>query len=304
MAGLSQDGRAPNGGGGKERRLPADMPHPAGGLRALWRLAVRVARIVARRNLGLIAAGVAFFAMLAVFPGAAAVIALWGYVFDPHMILDQIAVLAEFVPDEAYAILHDQVQALVAANNSTLGWTSVVSTAAALWSARAGVAALMGGLDAIHHTEARSGFWNLLAALLFTLILVAVALVALASAILLPIVLAVIPLGAFEAQMLGFMKWAVSLAVVVLGIGMLYRHGPNRGGRRTAWLSPGLILAVVLWAAASVGFSYYIADFASYNRVYGSIGAVIALLMWFYLSAYVILLGAALNEALEGGAPA
>ncbi len=258
-----------------------------------------VVRIVADSKLGLIAAGVAFFSMLAVFPAVAAVIALFGYFADPKVILVQVQLLADFVPAEAFDILDAQVKALIAANVSALGWTSVVSILAALWSARAGVAALMEGVNATHRADARGGFGHILASVLMTLILVGVALVALAAAIVIPVLLAVFPLGPFFTVAVTVVKWAISLAVVVFGVGLAYRHGPNRGDTRSPWISPGLVLAVALWAAASVGFSYYIANFSSYNQVYGSIGAVVALLMWFYISAYVILLGAALNAELE-----
>ena len=261
-----------------------------------------VAEIVGDSKLGLIAAGVAFFAMLALFPAVAAVIALWGYVSDPSVILGQIALLADFLPPAAFDIVQGQAAALVAANDNTLGWASAVSTLFALWSARSGVAALIQGLNTIHGERDRGGFWHLVAALALTLVLIGIALVALALVIVLPIVLAVVPLGGYGALALAAVQWGLALAMVVLGIGLVYRYGPNRQGLRSPWLSPGLVLAVVLWAAASLGFSYYIANFGSYNRIYGSIGAVIALLMWFYLSAYVILLGAALNAELEATA--
>ena len=258
-----------------------------------------VAEIVADSKLGLISAGVAFFSMLAVFPAVAAIISLFGYFADPRLILGQVQLLADFIPADAFEILNAQVRALVAANVSTLGWTSVISTGAALWSARAGIAALMEGLNATHRADNRSGVWHYAASALLTLVLVGVALVALSAAIFMPILLAIIPLGPFYALALGTAKWGISVAVVLFGVGLAYRYGPNRSHVRSAWFSPGLLLAVTLWAAASIGFSYYIANFSSYNRVYGSIGAVIALLMWFYISAYVILLGGALNAELE-----
>ena len=268
-------------------------------LKALSRTLRGVAAIVAEARLGLIAAGVAFFSMLALFPGVAAVIALFGYFADPHQVLTQVQLLADFLPTEAYEVVLGQVQALVAANVSTLGWASAVSTLAALWSARAGVAALIEGVNATHRGDDRGNVRHILASVLLTLILVGVALVALAAGIFVPIQLAVVPLGPFSALAVGLAKWAIGLAVVLFGVGLAYRYGPNRTDFRSAWISPGLILAVTLWAAASVAFSYYIANFSSYNQVYGSIGAVVALLMWFYISAYVILLGAALNAELE-----
>ena len=258
-----------------------------------------VTRTVAEARLGLISAGVAFFAMLAIFPAVAAVIALFGYFANPGVIMQQVQLLSDFLPAGAFHLLHDQVAALIDANVSAVGWASALSILAALWSARAGVAALIGGISATHGLEDRGSVEHILASILLTLILVGVALVALAAAIILPIVLAIFPPGPIEAIAASIVKWGISIGVVIFGVGLAYRHGPNRRDIRTRWLSPGLFLAVTLWAGASVGFSYYIANFASYNRIYGSIGAVAALLMWLYISAYVVLLGAALNAELE-----
>ncbi|WP_102223820.1 YihY/virulence factor BrkB family protein [Acidimangrovimonas sediminis] len=253
--------------------------------------------LVTEAKMGLIAAGVAFFAMLAIFPAVAAVISLWGYFADPSVIEKQAMLMAEFLPVDAFQLFYGQVQALVKANNSALGWTSVFSTLVALWSARSGVASLLQGLNTIHRTKDRGGVRHILAALLLTVVLIGMGLVALAAVIVLPIVLTVIPFGPLTQLILPLVQWGTALAVVLIGIWLLYHFGPNLETRQ-ARVWPGLSLAVVLWIVVSVGFSFYISHFHSYNRIYGSIGAVVALLMWFYLSAYVILLGAALNVTL------
>lgn len=253
---------------------------------------------VGARNLGLISAGVAFFAFLAVFPAVAALIALLGFLADPAVIAPQLEVLSEFVPEDAYRLLSVQVIRLISVNESTLGWATALSTVAALWSARRGVSALVQGLNTIHGTENRGGVRHAMTALALTLTLMGAALVALATMVISPLVFAFVPLGPFEALMVTVAKWAAALAVVVVGISLVYRFGPNRR-QRIRWLSPGLFLAVALWAAASFGFSQFLSNFGNYNEVYGSIGAVIALMMWFYISAWVVLFGAVLNAALE-----
>ena len=255
------------------------------------------------RHLSLIAAGVAFYAMLAVFPGVAALIAIWGFLSDPALIEAQMQPLARFVPREAFLLIDEQVRALIAANQSTLGWTTVLSLLAALWSARAGLAALIHGLDTIHGTTLRGGLGHTLAAIALTLALIGVAVVALAAVVIAPILLAFVPLGPFTIWAVTGLKWATAVIVVLMGITLLYRYGPNRQAQHAVWVSPGLLLAVAVWAGASVAFSYYLSNFGSYNRIYGSIGAVIALLMWFYISAYAVLLGAALNAEMERPVP-
>ena len=250
-------------------------------------------------NLGLISAGIAFYAMLALFPATAAIIALWGFFSDPAVVSQQMQMLAPFVPAEAYVIIDDQVQALVSANTSTLGWATLVSLMAALWSARAGVAALIRGLNAIYRERNRMGLRHLATAFGVTLLLIAVALVALCCVIVIPVVLAFLPFQTFMTSLIDVLRWVIAIAVVIMAIGVLYRFGPNRRHARPGWLTPGAICAVIIWALISWGFSYYLTNFGSYNEVYGALGAVIALLMWLYLSAFSVLLGASLNAELE-----
>lgn len=250
------------------------------------------------RNLGLISAGVAFFAFLAVFPAVAALIAILGFLADPAVIAPRLEMLSEFVPQEAYGLLSEQVLRLISVNDSTLGWATALSVAAALWSSRRGVSALVQGLNTIHDSSNRGGMRHAATALGLTLALIGVALVAIITMLVSPLVLAFVPLGPAEALLVRAANWTLTLAVVVMGIALVYRFGPTRRPR-IRWFSPGLFVAVVLWAASSFGFSQFLANFGNYNEIYGSIGAIIALMMWFYISAWVVLFGAVLNSELE-----
>ncbi|QFU10200.1 hypothetical protein PARPLA_00235 [Rhodobacteraceae bacterium THAF1] len=250
-------------------------------------------------NIGLISAGIAFYGMLAIFPTLAAIIAIWGFFADPAAVYEQLNTIRSLVPADAYVILDQQLTSLVTANSSTVGWTTLISLSFALWSSRAGVAALIRGLNAIYREKNRVGVRQLAAAFGVTFLLIGVALVALLSVVILPIVLAVLPLGPITTLMIASVRWVVALGVLIIGIGVLYRYGPNRRKARVAWLTPGALVAVVIWGAISYGFSYYLTNFGNYNEVYGALGAVIALLMWFYLSSFSILLGASLNAELE-----
>lgn len=267
--------------------------------RVTWSTIKAIWNATGDRDLSLIAAGVAFYAMLAIFPGVAALIALWGYMADPAVIEAQMQPLARFLPHEAFSLVDQQVKALIAANHSTLQWATGLSIVAALWSARAGIAAMIHGLDVIHGTTLRGGLGHTLAAMALTMVLIGVAMVALVAVVVAPVLLALAPIGPWTAWTIAGLKWFAAVTIVVLGIVVLYRYGPNREAERAVFVSPGLVLAVVLWCGTSVAFSFYLSNFGSYNQVYGSIGAVIALLMWFYISAYAVLLGAALNAELE-----
>lgn len=250
-------------------------------------------------NLGLISAGVAFYGLLAIFPALAAVIAIWGLVADPVVVDQQMALLGNIMPGDAYRLIDAQIDALTGTTSSTLGKATIISILAALWSTRAGVSALMRGLNAIYGTPNRKSWRHYLAALSLTGVLVLVALVALTAVVITPIVLSFLPLGPWAELALRLARWVVAISVLLAGLAIVYRYGPNRTCVRMRWLTPGAIAVVVLWAGASLGFSYYLSNFGNYNEVYGSIGAVIALLMWLYISSFLLLLGGGLNVELE-----
>lgn len=268
----------------------AQLPHL---LRDMW-------RVSSEKNLGLIAAGVAFFAMLALFPGLAAVVALFGLFADPGVVHAELALLRPLLPQDVFVLVEVQVLGLISAGRLTLGWASALSVGVSLWSARAGVGALISGLNAIHGCSGRGGWRHYVMALGLTVALIGVALVALAAVVVMPVVLAFLRLGAFEAQLVELIRWGAAVGLLLAALIIVYRFGPNRPLGALAPVPPGpvvpgAILAVVFWAAGSAGFSLYLANFGTYNQIYGSIGAVIALLMWLYLSAWLVLLGALLN---------
>lgn len=257
--------------------------------------ALRLYNRAERAELDLIAAGVAFYGFLALFPAAATVIALWGTVNDPSVIQTQVDLLKGVLPPDALGLVRAQVQGLLEMRGAKLGWATVFSTIFALWSARAGVAALIRGLNAIHHLPNRPGGHHQLRALLLTLALIGLALSAMFVAVVAPLVIGALPLPGDDAVLLHRANLALGVVLVVAAVGLAYRYGPNHGTRRPPMVSWGLLVAVVLWAIAARGFMLYLANFPSYNRVYGSIGAVAVLLIWLYVSAYTVLLGAAVD---------
>jgi membrane protein len=266
----------------------------------LWSAIKDVYLQIDEQNLSLISAGVAFFAMLAMFPGLAAVIALFGIWADPVVIEDQIDLLRGIVPEQIFTLIDAQLIRLSAAGSQTLGWASALSIFLALWSTRAGVGAMMRGLNTIYRAPNRSTLRHYFAAFTLTVALVVVALIAGFAVVVTPLLLAFLPLAEQTAAIIDMVRWSGAIFVITCGIALIYRYGPRkRDGRRTPWLTPGAVFAVIMWGVASVGFSQYLANFGRYNEVYGSIGAVVALLMWLYLSAFLVLLGGALNAALE-----
>ncbi len=266
-------------------------------MQSSWMIVQRIYRRIDETELGLIAAGVAFFGFLALFPVLAVVIAIWGFASDPGVIRGQLALAQDYLPEQSFQLLATQVEALLAVNDNHLGWTTAFSLALALWSARAGVAALIRGLNAIHHLPHRQEHWHQLRAMLVTIVMVALGLVAILAAIVGPVMLNFLPLGRFAAGALEITQLLLGLLVVSLAIGLAYRLGVHRPESPPPFFTMGLLVAVVVWVAVSRGFVIYLANFNAYNQVYGAIGAVAALMMWMYLSAYAVLLGAAVDAA-------
>ena len=264
-----------------------------------WRALKSVFQVMDEKNLSLIAAGVAFFGMLAIFPGLAAVIAIFGLLADPMIVDAQLDLMRNIIPGDAFQLLDEQIENLTGARTESLGFATIISIGAALWSTRAGVAALMRGLNAINRQPNRGGLRHYVIALLITVTLVGVAIIALLGIVVAPIVLAIFPLGPVAGIVAEVVRWGLVISVLLVGLSILYRFGPNRRGARMAWVTPGAFITLITWGLASAAFSTYLANFGNYNEVYGSIGAVIAMLMWIYISAFLVLLGAALNVALE-----
>jgi membrane protein len=254
---------------------------------------------VPENNLALVSAGVAFFAMLSLFPALAALIALLGIISDPSVVVAQMEDMRGLVPDDVFDIIHGQVVSLVSTSTDRLGWAGLISLGFALWSARAGVGAMIIGLNSVYQERNRNMARHYFRALLLTLMLVAVGIVSLLALVVVPVVLNFFPLGGLGTAVVEITRWIAALGVILAGIGVLYRFGPNRKAARVPWLSIGAVVATLSWLVVSFGFSYYVANFGNYNQVYGSIGAVIAMLIWLWISSFLVLFGAALNAQIE-----
>ncbi len=263
----------------------------------LWRF---IDRLVAT-NLSLTAAGVAFYAMLAVFPGITATIGIWSAFADPGVIQSYLRVADDFIPPEAFEILNSQIMALLVVPREALGWKTLVSIGVALFSTRAGVGALITALNVIHGTRPRNTVWSYVFGFLMTLALVAVMLLALATIVVVPIAINFLPFHWLTDWLSSGLPWGAMLLLMFTALGILYRYGPNTAGKRDPILTFGAVLATLVWAAASLGLTFYLANFGAYNKIYGSIGAVIALMMWLYFCTFSVLLGAALNAELASG---
>ncbi|ARC36602.1 YihY/virulence factor BrkB family protein [Paracoccus yeei] len=261
----------------------------------MWQFLMALFERMDKIHMSLIAAGVAFYAMFAVFPGLAALFALWGLWYDPHLIEQYVHATDEFIPAGAADIIYGQINSLIAAGRTQLGWTTAISFLIATISARAGVDALVRGLNAAYGVRSHSTIMGFLLAYVLTLVIVGVVLMGLATIIVVPIAFNFLPDVALRRWLLSSLPWVAIFVIVQVVIGIMYRYGPNVKTPRTPVFTWGSLFAAMAWALASYGFAVYLNNFNSYNRIYGSIGAVIALLMWFYLGGFSVMLGALIN---------
>jgi membrane protein len=260
----------------------------------------RVKAEVKDDNVGLLAAGVAFYAMLAIFPAIIAVVTVYGMVADPDQVKTQVGELAKSLPAGADELLEDQLANIVNAGRQALSIGLALSLLALLWSVSSGVQGLIKSLNVIYDEKETRGFVKLRGlSLLLTLGAIVVAVVALALITVFPGVIDGLGLGRAGQVAASVARWVVLAVLVLLALGVVYRLGPDRANPRWRWVSAGAVVALVLWLLGSVGFSYYVDNFGKYNQTYGALAAVIILLLWLFLSAFAVLLGAEFNAETE-----
>jgi len=280
---------------GRHADTPTDIPGPG------WKdVILRVKDGIGRNNVVLIAAGVAFYGLLALFPAITALTALAGLLLDPSEVARQIGSVANLLPPEAAQIVLDQAVAVAGSPNGGLGLAFLFGLLLALYSASNGVGSLMAGLNIAYGEKEERGFVTLkLVTLGLTLLLIVGLIVGLGATIAVPAVLAMFDLPGWLATGLGLGRWVVLVLLTIAGLAMLYRWGPSRKAALWRWLSPGVLVACGLWLGGSILFSVYVTGFGSYNQTFGSMAGVIVLLIWLWLSAFTVLLGAELNAEIE-----
>ncbi|MBB5873247.1 membrane protein [Allocatelliglobosispora scoriae] len=255
-------------------------------------LAKRVWAEAKRDNLGLLAAGVAFYALLAIFPMTIALITIYGLVADPSKVVEQIEPMTKAMPAEAAKLFTDQLTAVAGASSGSLTLGLVISLVAAVWAAAGGMSALITGINAVNDQEEQRGFVKLKGlALGLTFGGLVVAVAALLLVAVFPATVDRLHLGTGGRIGAEALRWIVLAMLIGVALSIFYWVGPSTRPK-WRWLSTGAVVALVIWVVGSVAFSFYVSNFGSYNKTYGALAAVVILMLWLYLSAYIILLGA------------
>jgi membrane protein len=251
-------------------------------------------------QVSLAAAGCAFYATLALFPAISVLISVYGLVFDVGAVEQQLHVLRDVLPPPAFVMIDDRVRELVSQTSDALSIGLAVGLALAFWSAATGTKSVISALNVAYEaTERRSLLRFQLVGLLMTLCAVVAATVAIAVLVLLPAVISFVGLNDYSAGLINVFSNGLLVVLVGTTIALLYRFGPSRRPPLNQRIFTGAIFATVLWLIASVGLSYYVSHIARLGVTYGPLGAVVAIMLWFYITAYAVLLGAELNAQLE-----
>ena len=257
-----------------------------------------------------VAAGVTFYALLAIFPTLAALVSLYGLVADPVTISQHLEQLYFFLPEGAVQVIGGQISRITARPAEALGLTLAISLTVSLWSANAGMKALFDALNIVHGIRERRSFVRLtIQTLTFTFGAILFLLLALAGVVVLPVAIAWLSLPFDVERLITLLRWPALAAALTAGLAILYRWGPCRPrspGRRRVWrgVAWGAVVAAMAWLAGSMLFSWYVSSFADYDATYGSLGAAIGFMTWIWLSAIVILVGGEIDAELEDPPPA
>ena len=297
--------RPPLGGGQDGGASGPPVDHPPGLIGVVRALVSRISR----DNITFVAAAVAFYVMLAIFPALAALVSIYGLVGDPADVARRVGDYGSLLPPEALKLITDGLNSFAQKSGSQLSFALATSVVLAIWSARSGMSAVMTGLNIAYEEAERRSFivQNLVAlGLTFASVLFA-GLVVLAIAGV-PIILATLSLDSFTAMLLASIRWPLLALLVVAGFAVMYRWAPSRSHPRWRWISWGSAIATVLWMGGSFVFSFYVSKFGSFDATYGSLGAVAVLLLWLWVSALVFLVGGEIDaeidkRATEGGSP-
>ncbi len=295
---------------GSRGEPPAEVPAERPGMKAespieipprgWWQIGKRVAVNFSSHRVMAEAASVTFYGLLALFPALAAFVSLYGFVADPVRLNDQLTTLHGVLPSGGLDIISEQLHALTSSSKKALGFGFLVGLATSLWSANAGVKSLLDALNIVYGTDEKRGFIKLtLVSFAFTLGGVVFLMVALGSIVVLPVALHFLGLDSLAKTLLGLARWPLLFLVVASFLAVVFRWGPCRAIAKWRWVTPGGLVATVLWIAVSALFSWYVASFGNYNKTYGSLGAVIGFMTWLWLSLSVILTGALLDSELE-----
>jgi membrane protein len=282
---------------GDGRRADSPTDFRSGG----WSdIAKRVVEEIKNDKVQVVSAGLAFYAMLAVFPALIAFVSIYGLVADPSTVTEQVSQLASNLSPGAETFVTDQMQQIVDSSSSTLSWAAAIAVLGALWTASSGAQQLIRAVDMAYDEEETRGFIRLrLVAVALTLAFFVLGAAAIAAIVVVPQLISEIAPAAWIGWVISIGRFLILGVLLLAVLAVIYRYAPDRDEPQWEWVSPGAIAATVVWIVASILFGWYVQSFGNFNATYGSLAGVIVLMLWFFISAFIVLLGAELNAESE-----
>lgn len=280
---------------GEEAQWPHQIP-----LKGWIDIGKRVWKEMKIDHVQIVSAGVGFYFFLSIFPTIVAAISIYSLVLDPDQIQEQVSRLNLIMPDQAFGMITDFLRPILEQSRKEIGWGLFISIMVSIWSANKGTSALFQGINiAYDETDTRGIIKKNLLTLLFTLTGLVVGLLSLLIVIFFPLLIEDFGLPAQIEDMLTWLRWIILGFILIFTLSVVYKIAPNRRSPRFRWVSWGALIGTALWLAGSMLFSWYVSNFGSYADLYGSFAAVAILLLWLFLTAFIILVGAEINSEME-----
>ena len=280
---------------GKHANKPGEIPKKG------WkRIGKRVIKQISADHIPIVSAGVAFYIFLALFPALAAIISIYGLVTDPQQVQQQMTQLASVLPDQAQQFLSGILEKIAGKSGKALGWGVALSILLSLWSANKGTKALFKGVNiAYNEDNTRNFFKENGISLLFTLAGIIIGIICMSLIIGFPAIIGNFGIPDILKTIITWGRWILLAFIIIFSIAAVYKFAPVRKKPKFRWVSWGAILATAFWLIGSWAFSFYVSNFGSFDETYGSIAAVVILMLWFFLTSFLILLGAEINAETE-----
>jgi len=287
--------RASEPGRGRDATGPFGIPWKG------WKdIAVRIWYSFFEDRVMLIAAGATFYLLLALFPAFAVFVSFYGIVANPNTIADHIAFVGQFLPKAGTDLLTAQLEYLVTRDPASLSVGFLSGLLFSLWSANNGIKTLFEAMNVAYGEQEQRSFLKLNAvAFCFTIGAVIIGILMIVAVGVVPIIMGIVGAQSFSDELIAATRWPVLFAIIVASISMVYRYGPSRNRARWTWVLFGAVLTAVVWLTASIGFSWYLQNFANYGATYGSLGAVVGFMMWVWISSIIFIIGAEINAEME-----
>lgn len=280
---------------GREAEKPHEIPKKG------WKdILLRTKDRISRDNIDIVAAGTAFYCLLSIPFILTSIVSIYGIIADPEKVQQQISGLQSILPENTQSILSEQLSRISSQPTGALTFALIGSIILALWGATKAVKALITALNITYQEEEKRGLIKLnLSAFLLTFAGVIGVIVSLSLIAGVPALIEKLWISESAKTVGTLARWPLLAGFSLISLAVIYRYGPSREKARWQWVSLGSSIATVLWLVGSALFSWYVSSFGKYNETYGSLGAVVVLLMWCYVSAFIVLVGAELNAEME-----